>query len=305
MLRGNQFAAQALRGGCGQTRGLLMALQTLQAASASSRPGEEAHHSSLYAKRLPKFEAPRSYEEYARSDLRMATVAAAAPKQATTEEELGREAQIDDVLRCIAAQNSLREILYKMIVFCEEQRTYEEVERFVLASDECVHSHILQSPDALMTMLVKHHALTKTPADIDGNGIDADRLDPLDEDAVDDLVVTHLFDTTEAGKAAVALISPEARLRAQLAQDPRRTDTFFAILGFCEQHPRTFPEIKDYYQSHDEFSKETAVDSQQLAADFYVDKLEHAGMIVWKGRWEVTEAGRQALAAHGAQQAWT
>ena len=257
-------------------------------------------HSSLYNKRLPKFEAPRSYEEYAQSDSRMTSVDTKPQTVVSTEGELDLEAQVDDVLRCIAAQNSLREILYKMIVFCEEQRFYGELESFILASDEYVHSHILQSPDALMTMLVRHHGLTKDPVDADGNRIDADVLASLGEDAADDLVATYQFAATEAGKTATNLISPEARLNALLAQDPRRVDTFFAILGFCAQHTRTFPEIKDYYQSHDEFSKETAVDSQQLAADFYVDKLEHAGMLVWKGHWEVTEAGRLALAARGA-----
>ena len=277
-----------------------MSLKSTLSADVSNGSGEEARHSSLYSKRLPKFEAPRSYEEYAQSDLRMAA-APAKPQPATSAEpERDLEAQIDDVLRCIAAQNSLREILYKMLVFCEEQRSYEELEGFVLGSDEYVHSHILQSPDALMTMLVKHHGLAKDPADAEGSRIDPNLLDSLDADDADDLVATYLFTATEAGKAAANLISPDARLRAQLAQDPRRTDTFFAILGFCAQSPRTFPDIKDYYQSHDEFSKETAVDSQQLAADFYVDKLEHAGMLVWKGRWEVTEAGRRALAAHGA-----
>ena len=261
---------------------------------------QPAGHSSLYNKRLPKFEAPRSYEEYAQSDSRMAPVAAKPQAGVSTEAELGLEAQVDDVLRCIAAQNSLREILYKMLVFCEGQRSYEELERFVLESDEYVYSHILQSPDALMTMLVKHHGLAKDAADVDGKRIDADQLAVLDEDAADDLVATYLFVATEAGRAAASLISPEARLNAQLAHDPRRVDTFYAILGFCAQSTRTFPEIKDYYESHDEFSKETAVDAQQLAADFYVDKLEHAGMLVWKGHWEVTEAGRRALAAHGA-----
>ena len=229
----------------------------------------------------------------------MAPAATGLQTTVSAELELDQEARVDDVLRCIAAQSSLREILYKMLVFCGEQRSYEVLERFILTSDEYVHSHILQSPDALMTMLVKHHGLTKDPADADGNRIDPDRLASMDEDAADDLVATYLFSVTEAGKAAADLISPETRLNAQLAQDPRRAETFFAILGFCAQRSRTFPEIKDYYQSHDEFSKETAVDSQQLAADFYVDKLEHAGMLVWKGHWEVTEAGRLALAAHG------
>lgn len=128
----------------------------------------------------------------------------------SAESDLDFEAQVDDVLRCIAAQNSLREILYKMLVFCEEQRSYEVLERFILTSDEYVHSHILQSPDALMTMLVKHHGLTKDAADADGNRIDPDRLASMDEDAADDLVATYLFTATEAGKAAADLISPEA-----------------------------------------------------------------------------------------------
>lgn len=289
-----------------------MTQATMATAPQAERAGRkpEPHHSSLYGKRLPKFEANRSYEDYAKNDQRLqvrtkspdaaSAAGESASRTAAATAELTLEEQTDKCLAAVGSQRSLREILYKLLVFCEQLRTYADAEQFLLEADEYVYSHVIQSPAALIQILVGNCGLIKTPLDESGLPVSAELLATLDADEADDIVAGYTLETTEAGRAVAALLDPAKRLAATLARNRGRTDTFTAILRFCHKAPRKFPEIKAFYDEHAEFDKSCAVDSQELACDYYVDKLEAAGMLVWRGRWEVTEAGEQALAELGA-----
>lgn len=254
-------------------------------------------HSSLYGKSLPRFEVSRGYEDYARSDHRMKPRPAAQQDAAATSAAPSLEEQMDAVLRAVGNQRALQEVLYKLLLFCQEQRTQEEAEAFIAQSDEFRFSHIIQSPTSIVRIMVKNHGLTATQVDAQGEPVTQERREGLSADELDDLICGTLLKTTQAGVNVAQMISPAKRFEAQLGRNRGRTATFYAILEFCAQEPRKFPQIKEFYTQHDEFSKSTAMDSQQLACDFYVDKLECAGMLVWRGQWEVTQAGRDALAA--------
>lgn len=281
------------------------------AAPAASAASEGAvprarKHSSLYGKSLPRFEVSRGYEDYARSDHRMkprpaaqqdaAASSAAAPIAAAP----SLEEQMDAVLRAVGNQRALQEVLYKLLLFCQEQRTQEEAEAFIAQSDEFRFSHIIQSPTSIVRIMVKNHGLSSTQVDAQGEPVTQECRAGLSADELDDLICGTLLKTTQAGVNVAQMISPAKRFEAQLGRNRGRTATFYAILEFCAQEPRKFPQIKEFYTQHDEFSKSTSMDSQQLACDFYVDKLECAGMLVWRGQWEVTQAGRDALAAREA-----
>lgn len=265
---------------------------------------QSAHHSSLYKKRLPKFEASSSYEDYARNDQRIkpredesASTAASAGKSADAQpQETTLEAQTSKCLEAVGAQNSLREILYKLLAFCTAERSYAEAESFLQSCDEYIYSHIIQSPASLIQIMVGNCGIEKTALDASGKALNPDLLATLDADEADDLTCGYALKTTEAGAAVVAMLDPAKRFAAQLARNRGRIETFNAILDFCAQSPRKFPAIKSFYDEHDEFDKDTAVDAQALAADFYVDKLEKAGMLVWRGQWGPTSAGRDYLA---------
>ncbi len=279
--------------------------------AASRAKGRARKHSSLYDKSLPRFEVSRGYEDYARSDHRMkprpavqqddaASGAAASNSVKSEAGELSLEEQMDAVLRAVGNQRALQEVLYKLMLFCQEQRTQQEAEDFIAHSDEFVYSHIIQSPTSIVGIMVKNHGLSSTQVDAQGEPVTQERSEGLSADELDDLICGTLLKTTPAGVAVTQMISPAKRFEAQLGRNRGRTATFYAILEFCAQEPRKFPQIKEFYTQHDEFSKSTAMDSQQLACDFYVDKLECAGMLVWRGQWEVTQAGRDALAAREA-----
>ena len=263
----------------------------------------------LSEKRFPKFDAPASYEAYAEKGATTEQNRDGQSARNALSDEDARsqnaasartyEETLDAVITCIGAQNSLREILYKTLAFCETPHDFTEVEDFIAASDEVVYSHVIQTPFELIGMLVRAGGLDETPLDAAGDPLSSETLDALSRDEQDDLIATYRIETTAAGRATVELLAPARRLEAQLAQDPHRADTFWALIEFCET-PRTFPEIKEYFDATPGFAHDVVAHSHQLAPDFYVDKLDKAGALVWRGAWVATDAGKSLLEAHKA-----
>lgn len=262
----------------------------------------------LKDKPLPKFEVPASYEKYAQggyvmdADLTEEDTFAQHVPVAMGEgerggESLSREERISKVIACVGSQNSLREVLYKTLVLCQEPHEFAEVEDWIAEQDEFVHSHILQTPFTLIEMLLRAGGLSQTPLDAQGSPIAGERLDALSDDQADDLVVTYRLQTTDIGREAARLLSPERRLEAQLELRPHRRDTYFAVLDFC-QTPRKFPEIEAFFKATPDLVQDTVAHHHKLSPDFYVDKLDKAGALVWRGAWVATDAGRQMLAEH-------
>ena len=98
------------------------------------------------------------------------------------------------------------------------------------------------------------------------------------------------------------LLAPERRIEAQLSLRPHRRDTYFAVLDFCTT-PRKFPEIEAFFKATPGLSQDIVADHHKLSPDFYVDKLDKAGALVWRGAWVATDAGKQMLEAHKRQTA--
>lgn len=210
--------------------------------------------------------------------------------------------RVNAVVMCIGSQNALREALYKTLVFCLQPHEFTEVEDFIAATDEFVYSHIMQTPFTMIQMLIDAGGLSQTPLDGEGNAITPEQLANLSEDEADDLVATYRIDITDAGAEAVRLLAPERRIEAQLSLRPHRRDTYFAVLDFCTQ-PRKFPEIEEFFKTTDGLSQDIVADHHKLSPDFYVDKLDKAGALVWRGAWVATDAGKHMLQAHKREQA--
>ena len=197
----------------------------------------------------------------------------------------------------MCAQNPLREVLYKLLVHCPEQRSFCEVEEFVAKQDECVYSHVEQTPHALIFMLVDAGGLERISLDAQGNALDEAYLATLSEDEADDLVDSYALITTEAGRAAAALLNPARRLRARLAEHPHRTETYHKLLSLCAQSPQTLPQIEQFFKDTPGLALDQVTSYHTLSPDYYVDRLEKCGVIVWRGAWCATQAGVEALAA--------
>lgn len=210
--------------------------------------------------------------------------------------------RVNAVVMCVGSQNALREALYKTLAFCQQPRDFVEVEDFIAQTDEFVYSHIMQTPFAMIQMLVDAGGLAQTPLDGEGNPIADEQLANLSEDEADDLIATYRIQATDAGAETVRLLAPERRIEAQLSLRPHRRDTYFAVLDFCTQ-PRKFPEIEAFFKNTSGLSQDIVADHHKLSPDFYVDKLDKAGALVWRGAWVATDAGKRMLQAHKREQA--
>lgn len=261
--------------------------------------------SRLLAKKLPAFESARSAAEALQEEQQREQEAEEeSARRAANAEPLGPkspfEEQVDAVLTCIGAQNSLREILYKILVFCQERREFGEVEQFIQDTPEGTYNHLLQEPYTLIHMLLKERGLDGYAYDEQGELLEGDEYDGYTPQDMQNLAATYEVQTSPAGAEACELISPERRFQSLMMQHPHRSDTYYQFMAFC-QTPRKLPEIKEFYEQHTELAHDTVQIHHTLSADFYIDKLEKAGVLVWMGAWQLNEAGKRILAAHEAQ----
>ena len=242
---------------------------------------------------FPAFETSRDYADYASGKSLIQEIEDKHQEAAEPVEDTP-EARIDAIVTCIGQQAIMREALYKLLAHCTEPRNFRGLESFASELDEVRYGHLLQSPYNLVNMLVKCGALTKTPVDAAGSAVTPERLAGLTEDEQDDLVEDYLLEATPEGRVVLDLLSPQRRLKAQLAQKPHRLSTFLAVLDFCRE-PRSFEDIKQLFKDHDELVLDYVDAHQKLSPDFYVDRLEKAGGLVWRRAWVTTEAGLEVL----------
>ncbi len=247
---------------------------------------------------FPAFEAsgrydaePRSPQDAGRRDARDPFAPEAHDVPQTPEE------RADAVVRCVCSQNPLREVLYKLLVHCTQRRGLQEAEAFVARQDEYVFSHIEQTPHTLISMLVEAGGLERICLDTQGSEVDEKVLAGLSDDEADDLVDSYALLTTDAGRTAAALLDPARRLRARLAERPHRAETYRALLALCAGSPQTLPQIEQFFKDTPGLALDQVTSYHTLSPDYYVDRLEKCGAIVWRGAWCATQAGMEALAA--------
>ncbi|MGI6032177.1 MAG: hypothetical protein ACOX69_01995 [Coriobacteriales bacterium] len=262
--------------------------------------------SKLLSKKLPAFTASRSSAEAVmeEQEREQETEEEIAARREYNAETLGPkspfEDQVDAVLTCIGSQNSLREILYKILVFCKERREFGEVEQFIQSTPEGTYNHLLQEPYTLIHMLLKERGLEGYAYDEQGALMEGEEYEGYTPQDMQNLAHTYQVQTTAAGAEACELISPERRFESLLMQHPHRAETYYRFMAFC-QTPRKLPEIEEFYENNDDLAHDTVQIHHTLSADFYIDKLEKAGVLVWMGAWQLNEAGKEILAAHEAQ----
>ena len=262
-----------------------------------------APKSKLLKRRLPKFEVPRDYASFAAGSSdegeaeKVFEAAFKAQKEAAENTNRTSAETLDAIITCIGAQNALREILYKTLCYCGQTKSYEEVEEFISKSDEYVYSHIIQSPYSLVQMLKKCGGLVERCYMEDGTEMTAEVVAEMSADEIEDKTESITLTTSPEGLKACELVSPDKRFRSLINQRPHRAETFYALMELCLT-PRTFPEIKTWYEETPGLAVDTVQAQHTLAADFYVDKLDKAAMLVWRGKWVTTEEGREILQQH-------
>ena len=84
-----------------------------------------------------------------------------------------------------------------------------------------------------------------------------------------------------------------------MAHHPHRAHTYRAFMRYLQQ-PRALSEITAFYENDSDLAHDVVRIHHVLSADFYIDRLEKAGVAVWIGAWRLSEAGEEILAGFDA-----
>ncbi|MDE8702110.1 hypothetical protein PZH32_03940 [Adlercreutzia equolifaciens] len=199
---------------------------------------------------------------------------------------------------CLNRRSSFRNILYGLLEFCSEEKTYEEIEPFCASFSEFKVNR--QEPRRYVFMLLRTGALEEIELDEDGHPLTdeakeqaiAEGLDPED---VDTLVYDWRVVTTDVGHKAHEGFSPAVRLANLLASFPEREEAFIQIMEFLRE-PRSMGAIDDTFKGKSLLGVDEATKLNRQPSS-YLHKLDGAGAIEWSdGAWRLTKTGEDFLA---------
>lgn len=174
----------------------------------------------------------------------------------------------------------------------ESRRAIEE--RALEAWDDAYQ----QSPAVCVDILVRNGALAEQLL-VNGEPYDG-TLDDLqtDETVPDDAVADVRIEITDAGHALVEAHEPDATLRALIRNKPEYRDVFAAVLDACSAaEGATRAELERIINGFPQLQPDPATQRTRVYPQYFIDALETAGGIAWRGSWRITDAGATAIAA--------
>lgn len=201
--------------------------------------------------------------------------------------------QVARLTEAVARQSLHREILYKVLTFCQESRTLQEIEQEI--ATYAAFKHAANSQYHFISVLEQAGGLERFELDDEGEVVTADRKEGLTEDEVDDLVASYAFMTTPVGMAVVEQHTPRARIIELMDLVPERKDAYIELLEFCADEPRTYNEVSQLFKGRDVLVRMVDGEPQVMQPSVFIDKLEAAAGIEWRDGWVLTEEGRSFL----------
>lgn len=223
---------------------------------------------------------------------------AAQPAAASAPAAQPDEADVAHLLETVYRHPRHRELYYKTLAFCQEERTVDEAEDFLEEQPEFTSA--LQMSTVLVNVLIEEGGLAYSEYDAQGVLITEDRLEELrtqgaDEDSLYDLVWRRCVTATPAARAVIALLDPAQRVRSYATSVPERMRIYRTLLDFCLT-PRALDDIRELLDGDPALAPSERTSWQKLHASFFIDRMDEAGGLVWQGGWVTTAAGRAFLA---------
>jgi hypothetical protein len=168
------------------------------------------------------------------------------------------------ILELISTHGEYRQVLYKILHFCLETRSFMQVQEEIHSYPEMETA--LQPPSILLGWLEK-----------------AGGIEQVTEGE------ERRWRTTEEGKQVVAQEAPMKKIRTLLGSEEDFREIFLSMLAYCET-PRTIAEIKE------EFKGIAILSERNVYPTYFVHTLEEFGGLVWQDkRWRTTEGGKGVL----------
>lgn len=180
---------------------------------------------------------------------------------AATEETLLATTQ--RIVQRLEEEVASRNLLRKILSFCQEERTVEEIENeFNFWTDQPIPLH---TPRLLLSWLIE----------LGGLGEIIDKSPP-----------TCL--TTAAGRAACKLMESSITLPSLLSRESEFHRIYLFILKICLE-PKNTEEIEKALAAHPEAKQ------SQLHPGYFITRLEKAAGLEWSGKWRTVHDGEKPV----------
>ena len=202
------------------------------------------------------------------------------------------EEATDRIEALFAQMPTLQRMLFAILDACDTPVASEELEAQIEEMKR--HHHSVYEPLTFCSLLERAGAVVQT--DEEGTLLTDVEQEPL-RVTIDEVefwqpapppqVYWHL---TDAGRAQRNTYQPLELIAACYAAEPQYADVFTTVLELtAHEGGASLRAIGDVVDD------EPVLQSPKRYAMYFIDKLEHAGAVEWKGAWSITDAGRDYL----------
>lgn len=209
------------------------------------------------------------------------------------------EHTIETLRHALTKQPAHKHIYRKVLSFFQQTHTTEEAEAFIAEVPEFTYA--LQPEGRFVFVLEREGAIEREqPEQQPEAGPNADEAPAVADDGEDAAaqaageeygIVGAVWNITELGCAYLAETDPAPMIHDQVLADSARTVPYLRVLEACAKAPRSLSEvealIKAFYQENPA--------AEEVRASVFLDRLERAGGLYWKDKWNITEEGRACL----------
>jgi len=157
----------------------------------------------------------------------------------------------------IVAEPASKVVLYKMLAYCKDPKSFLEVNAEVLAYPEMKGS--LQTVHVLLAWL-----------------IDCEGIKEIVQNEKPSLWVT-----TEAGVLVVQKENEGDKLETLFLEDQKYQTIYLSILQLCK-------DAKSRKEIEDSLSDNSLLENPKIYPSYFIDALERAGGLLWNGYWKTT-----------------
>lgn len=158
----------------------------------------------------------------------------------------------------IATEPAYQAVLYTILSYCKEPKTFRALEAEVLALPEMKVP--LQTTQVLVSWLVGCNGIKEIIRQEESS----------------------LWATTKEGVRAFEEEASEDKLEALFVSDPIYKTIYLRVLDFCK-------EAKSRMEIETHLENQPLLENPKIYANYFIETLERAGGLVWNGAWETTQ----------------
>ena len=183
---------------------------------------------------------------------------------------------------------TLQHMLFSILRECSTPVSDGQLEEHI--DDLKRQHHSVYSPATFATLLERAGAIEKT--DSEGVPLVSGECEPLmiERDGEQFWKVAPApavyWTITTPGSAKLATYKPVERIRECFDSEPHYSDIFETVLRMCAEEGGTTVKLIG-----DAVDDEPILQNPRRFAMYFIDKLEKAGGIAWRGSWSITEHG--------------